>query len=415
MPPMTPEMLKYMLEQNIQRWSDNLNVQQKVLEYMTRQALQPGAAAQQFEAVQGGTLAEHIVHTRGTIEAMQNYLTQARAALAQGGQVMSNFVARMGNAGVQIADEATVFYSQHQTEVNTLATGAGGTAVQAATTAGAEGAAAAETAAAAGAVGETTVAAGAIGETTVAAGAIGETTVAAGAIAETTVAAGAVAETTVAATGAAIAETTVAAGTVAAAEAGAGSTIAAGAAGGSWLGPVGIAVGITIAAVVAGGIYVYSNSGDDNSTPIVASSTSDSSSDTDSSSSESDSSSSETTTTTLPPPTLNGTYNVSVSLVGGADQCTVNDIRTLDVEVTGKDPDRRITIGPPGSGFSGTIRPDNAFSVTAPTTGTGTDVMVGAFEIGRSSVTFEGDDTLSLTTDDGDVLTCNFHISGRKP
>src|SRR4051794_13910623 len=106
MPPMTPEMVKYMLEQNIQQWSDRFNVNQKVLDYMARQAQQGVPLTQELEGIQGGSLGEHLVHTRGTIEAMQSYLTQARAALAQGGQVMSNFVGRMGSAGVQIADEA---------------------------------------------------------------------------------------------------------------------------------------------------------------------------------------------------------------------------------------------------------------------------------------------------------------------
>src|SRR5580765_7831417 len=119
MAPLTAEQAQALLQQNVQRWSDNLNVNQKALELMTQHAQQGMAVTDELESIQGGTLGEHMVHTRGTIQAMQNYLVQARAALAQGGQAAVNFVSRMGNAGVQIADEATVFYTQHQSEANT--------------------------------------------------------------------------------------------------------------------------------------------------------------------------------------------------------------------------------------------------------------------------------------------------------
>jgi hypothetical protein len=272
MAPITPEMAKAMLENNIQQWADNLNVQQKALEFMTRDAQRGMPLDQVWEDIQGGKLGESMVHTRGQIQAMQNYLAQARAALAQGGQATMNFVGRMGNAGAAIAEEAGAFYTQHQPEANTLATATGGKVVQytvqSAATTGAE-------AGTAGAIGETTVAA--------TGGAIGETTVAA--------TGGAIAETTVAATGGAIAETTVAGGVVAA-EAGGGGAVVAGATGGSLLGPLGIVVGIVIGGVILGGIYVYSQSGDKK--PVAAVSTASSSPDTDSSASDSESSSSDT-------------------------------------------------------------------------------------------------------------------------
>jgi hypothetical protein len=381
MPPMTPEMVQYMLEQNIQQWSDRLNVNQKVMEYMTRQAQQGVPLDQTFEAVQGGSLGEHMVHTRGTIEAMQNYLTQARAALAQGGQAMSNFVGRMGNAGVQIADEATGFYAQHQTETNTLASATGGKVVQytvqsAAT--GAEGAAA-----------------GAIGETTAAAGAIGETTAAAGAIAETTAAAGA------------IAETTVAAGGVAVAEASAGSTIAAGAASGSWLGPVGIVVGIAVAGVIAGGVYVFTHSGDKK--PAAAVSIVSSSPDSDSeSTSDSQTTTTEAETTTSPPArSLDGTYQITSTVVGGGtkDLTCVGHEATVQVHATATTFD----FGALGTSVRG---PGDTFTLTAPATApdgsAATETVKGDFDPDVDPPTLSGTDTLAF---EGGV-ECDFTIAG---
>lgn len=383
MPPLTPEMAQYLLEQNIQRWSDNLNVQQKAFEMMARQAQQGVPLAQELEAIQGGELGQHLVHTRGTIQAMQNYLTQARGVLAQGGQTMMNFVGRMGNAGVVIGEEAAAFYSQHSTEANTLATATGGKivqyTVQTAATAGAEGVAVAETAAAAGAIGETTVAAGAIAETTVAAGAI--------------------------------AETTVAAGGVVVAEAGAGSTIAAGATGGSWLGPPGIIAGIVIAVVIAGGIYVYTR--DDK--PTVAISTISSDSDTDFSTSDSDSETTtteaETTTTTSPPParSLDGSYRVTSTVVGGGTEdltCTGREA-TLEVHARATTFDfSNVGTAPRGPGDTFTL----TLPASSPDGSPATETIKGDFDPSADPPTLSG--TATLVFEGG--VKCDFTIAGAR-
>jgi hypothetical protein len=71
---------------------------------------------------------------------------------------------------------------------------------------------------------------------------------------------------------------------------GVGATLAAGGASGSWLGPVGILVGIAITGIVLGGIYVATKGGSDKGKPAAVV-TDRSSSDSDSSSSDSASSS----------------------------------------------------------------------------------------------------------------------------
>ena len=285
----------------MQRWQDNLTVQQKAYESML-QAAQRGAPLQQEWAMSEQTLGQNLAASRGHIEAIKTYLAQAQSAIAQGGSSMINFFRTTFQSGPQMVEQGAIFLEQHEAEIAAGGTGAIAATGQAikytvasGTATAAEGTAAAGTTAAA--VGETTVAAGTVAETTVAAGTVAETTVAAVA-ADTTVAA------TVAAETAAVVETTAVATTaVAATEAGAGATLAGGAAGGSFLGPLGIAIGLTIAATVLTITYVATHKDDAPKTPVVAASTkssdrdssseSDSSSDTESSS-ESDSSSSDT-------------------------------------------------------------------------------------------------------------------------
>ena len=333
----------------------------------------------------------------------------------------------MGSAGVQITQSAGRFFLEHKAEAGGLATAAGhAISVSVGTGAAAGAGSAAAGAGTAAAVGEATVAAGAIAEATVAAGAIAETTVAAGAaIAETTVAAGgaAVLETAAAAGGAAAVETAaVATGAVVVAETGgAGATLAAGGASGSWLGPVGIVVGVVIAGVILGGIYVYTR--DDK--PAAAISTVSSDSDTDSSTSDSDSDSdtesesdsdsetttteAETTTTTSLPlaRSLDGSYRVKATVVGGGTEDLTCEGReaTLEVHATATTLDfGAVGTSPRGPGDTFTL----TLPASAPDRSAATETINGDFDPAVDPPTLSGTATLAF---EGGV-ECNFTIAG---
>jgi hypothetical protein len=414
--PMTPEMMQYWMNLHVERWTDNLNVTQKVYDSLLRSAQQGTPLDTQWEFFSKQTLGQHLAEARGQLEAIKVYLAEARAAAAQGAGGITNFMRTTYQSGVQILQMGGQFIAQHEVEIQQGGTGAiaaTGGAIQygiggGAATAGAAG----EGAAAAGAIGETTAAAGAIAETTAAAGAVGEATAAAGAIGEATVAAGAIGEATVAAGGAAIAETTVAAGGVAIAEAGVGSTVAAGAAGGSWLGPVGIVVGIAVAGIIAGGIYVYNH--DDK--PAAAISTISSDSDTESSTSDSDSSREttttevETTTTTSPPArSLDGSYQITSTVVsGGTEDLTCNGREaTLEVHATATTFDfGAVATAPrgPGETFTFTV------PATAPDGSPATETIKGDFDPSADPPTLTGTSTILF---EGGVR-CDFRFAGAR-
>ena len=314
MPPINPADASYLLQLHVMRDMDNVYVMQRYFERLVQNAQGGMSLDQVYSDIQGGKLGQEMVWTRQYIQGMQNYLAQAQAAIAEGGTTALNFLRSASSQTAAIGEQALAYVESHPAETATLAGATGQAGIQMAQ-AGGTATAGTGTAAAGTAAEGSTVAAGAAAEgSTVAAGAAAEgSTVAAGALAEgSTVAAGAVAEGSTIAGAGAVAETAVAAGTVAetaavattavaATEAGAGATLAAGAAGGSWLGPVGIAVGLTIAAAILTVTYVATHKDNPTSVPVVASthpssstfsSSKSSSSDTDSSSTDTDSSSS---------------------------------------------------------------------------------------------------------------------------
>ncbi|MDO8363354.1 MAG: hypothetical protein Q7V88_10700 [Actinomycetota bacterium] len=177
-----------------------------------------------WDSVDQTTLGQEMAYCRGQLQAIQTYLVEARSVLAQSGPAITNFLRTTYQSGVQIVQVTGQFLAQHEAEVQ-----AGGSGVMAA---------------AGGAI-QYTVGGSAAAAATAGTAAAG--TAAAGGVVAETLAGGVVAAETVAAA-------TAAEGTV-------GATLATGAAGGSWLGPMGIAIGLAIAGLVAGGVYVYTHSG----------------------------------------------------------------------------------------------------------------------------------------------------------
>lgn len=241
MPPTDPAAAKALIEQSVNAWANNLQVTQNVYAVMLRDAQRGFPLQRIWDSVDQTTLGQEMAYCRGQIQAIQTYLAEARSALAQSGPAITNFFRTTYQSGVQIAQMTGQFLAQHEAEVQAGGSGA--------------------IAAAGGAI-QYTIGASAAAGTTVGTAAAGTT--AAGVAAGETVAGGVVAAETVVTTTAATAATvgTAAEGTV-------GATAATGAAGGSWFGPVGIAIGLAVAVLVAGGVYVYTHSGS-NKPAVVA-------------------------------------------------------------------------------------------------------------------------------------------------
>ena len=278
MPWINPADAQYLLQQHVMRDMDNVNVMQKCFEIMVKNAQEGFPLNRVYDEIQGGRLGQELVWTRQYIQGMQAYLVRAQAAIAEGGTAALNFLQSARAATAAIGQEAMAYVETHPGESATLAGATGRAGIQYTLRAGASAATAGEAPAAGATAGEATLAAGTVAE---------GSTVAAGVVAETTVATGAVAET-------AALTTTAAAGTAVAAEAGAGATLATGAASGSWLGPVGIAVGLTIAAAILTATYLATHKDKPTPTVTAAATTSSSSSQSSFSSRSSSSSSSST-------------------------------------------------------------------------------------------------------------------------
>lgn len=254
MPPTDPARAKVFLENTVTRLADNLYVSQKLYNDMLSEA-QRGRSLQSIwagESEFGRVMADQ----RAYIHALKTYLAEARSALAQSGPAIRNFLSTTYRAGVQYRQLAGQFIAQYQAEVQ-----AGGSGAIAAT-----GAALKYYLGGSAAAGTTT---GTAAAATTAAGVAAGDTVAGGLVAAGTVAAGVAAAETVAG-GVAAAETVA---TAAAAEGTVGATLATGATGGSWLGPVGIAIGIAIAVLVVGGVYVYTRRGSDRPATVTPATT----------------------------------------------------------------------------------------------------------------------------------------------
>jgi hypothetical protein len=112
---------------------------------------------------------------------------------------------------------------------------------------------------------------------------------------------------------------------------------------------------------------------------------------------------------------LDGTYTFTSAAEPGSDAvCKTSGVSEFQVTVTGTDPNRTINLLVGASGYSGSLSADNSFQTSGPSSGGGSDVLVGAFDATATPISLEADDTLTGTIPGGSAVTCAYHLTGHK-